>query len=328
MGGGGKGGGDKPEIDPRAARMAQDAVFKPYTLTTGVGSTEYDKKNNAWSTTLDPTLQGIQQAGYGGVSGLMSQIPEAYGREAAQFSFDTDLAGRTSDIFREQSALLEPSFAQQRQQLQSDLFGSGRMGLMLAGESAGAGAGGMVNPDAYGLGRAQSQTLANLAAQSRQQALGEQQQAYGIESGIFGTNEAMQQQRAQNLLLGSTGMLGFGEAITAREAELMKLGLTAEQARGAASAQGASAFAQGQQAAAAIAQATPEEPDLLGQVLEGALRVGAAYATGGMSEAALAGTSALSSGGGGFNPVGAFMGTEYGTNFGSEQSRMLAAQDF
>ena len=108
----------------------------------------------------------------------------------------------------------------------------------------------------------------------------------------------------------------------------MKLGLTAEQAMGAASAQGASAFAQGQQAAAAIAQATPEEPDLLGQVLEGAVRVGAAYATGGMSEAALAGTSALSSGGGGFNPVGAFMGTEYGTNFGSEQSRMLAAQDF
>ena len=131
MGGGGK-GGDAPEIDPRAAKMAQDAVFKPYTLTTGVGSTEYDKENNAWSTTLDPTLQGIQQAGYGGVSGLMSQLPEAYGREAAQFSFDTDLAGRTSDIFREQSALLEPAFAQQRQKLQSDLFGSGRMGLMLA----------------------------------------------------------------------------------------------------------------------------------------------------------------------------------------------------
>ena len=320
-------GGDAPEIDPRVAKMAKDAVFKPYSLTTGAGSTEYDKKNNAWSTTLSPTLQGIQQEGYGGVSGLMSQIPQAYGREAAQFGFDTDLAGRTSDIFREQSSLLEPAFAQQRQQLQSNLFGSGRMGLMLSGEAAGAGAGGMVNPDAFGLGRAQSQTLANLATQSRQQALGEQKQAFGIESGIFGTNEAMQQQRAQNLLLGSTGMLGFGEAATARESELMKLGLTAEQARGAASAQGANAFSQGQQAAAAIAQATPEEPDLLGQVLEGAVRVGAAYATGGMSEAALAGTSALG-GGGGFNPVGAFTGTEYGTNFGSEQSRMLAAQDW
>ena len=321
-------GSSAPKVDKRQVKMAEDAKFKPYTLTTTVGTTDWDKSSNQFNVELAEPLSSIQREGYYGSQPLMSQIPEAYGREAAQFSFDRDLAGRTSDIFREQSALLEPAFAQQRQQLQSDLFGSGRMGLMLAGEAAGAGAGGMVSPDAFGLGRAQSETLANLAAQSRQQALGEQQQAYGIESGIFGTNEAMQQQRAQNLLLGSTGMLGFGEAITAREAELMKLGLTAEQARGAASAQGASAFAQGQQAAAAIAQATPQEPDLLGQVLEGAVRVGAAYATGGMSEAALAGSQMATAGGNGFNPLGAFAGTEYGTNFGSEQSRMLAAQDF
>ena len=255
MGGGGKGGGDKPEIDPRVAQMAQDAVFKPYTLTTGVGSTEYDKENNAWSTTLDPTLQGIQQAGYGGVSGLMSQIPEAYGREAAQFGFDTNLAGRTSDIFREQSALLEPSFAQQRQQLQSDLFGSGRMGLMLAGEAAGAGAGGMVSPDAFGLGRAQSETLANLAAQSRQQALGEQLQGYNIEQGIFGINEALEQQRAQNLLAGTTGLFGLGSAISDTEASLLQLGLATEGARGASYAQAAGALSAGQKAAGEAAKA-------------------------------------------------------------------------
>ena len=45
---------------------------------------------------------------------------------------------RARDIFAKSSALLEPEFEQQRQQLQSDLFGSGRLGLQLAGETAGA----------------------------------------------------------------------------------------------------------------------------------------------------------------------------------------------
>ena len=76
-----------------------------------------------------------------------------------------------------QSALLEPSFEQQRQQLQSDLFGSGRLGLQLAGETAGAGTG-MVQPDAYGLGLAQARALAETSALARQQAQQEQQQAF------------------------------------------------------------------------------------------------------------------------------------------------------
>ena len=125
----------------------------------------------------------------------------------------------------------------------------------LAVEAAGAGAGGMVSPDAFGLGRAQSETLANLAAQSRQQALGEQQQAFGIEQGIFGTNEAMQQQRAQNLLSGTTGLFGLGSAISDTEDSLLQLGLATEGARGASYAQAAGALSAGKQAAASAAQA-------------------------------------------------------------------------
>ena len=249
-------GSKKPKIDERQVQMAQDAKFKPYTLTTTTGTTNWDKSGNQFNVELAEPLSSIQREGYFGAQPLLSQIPVAYGREAAQFGFDTDLAGRTSDIFREQSALLEPAFAQQRQQLQSDLFGSGRMGLMLAGEAAGAGAGGMVSPDAFGLGRAQSETLANLAAQSRQQALGEQQQAYGIESGIFGINEALEQQRATNLLAGGTGLFGIGGSVSDREVQLMQLGLTAEQARGAASAQAGQILVGGQNAAASAMNAS------------------------------------------------------------------------
>ena len=267
-------GSKKPKIDERQVQLAQDAKFKPYTLTTTVGTTDWDKSSNQFNVELAEPLSSIQREGYYGSQPLMSQIPEAYGREAAQFSFDRDLAGRTSDIFREQSSLLEPAFAQQRQQLQSNLFGSGRMGLMLAGEAAGAGAGGMVSPDAFGLGRAQSETLANLAAQSRQQALTEQQQAYNIDSGMFGINETLEQQRAENLLTGATTMFGFGEAVSDREVELMKLGLTAEQARGTASAQASGAMT-GAQNAANQAQSIANQPSFLEQLTIGMVSGGA-----------------------------------------------------
>lgn len=281
MGGGGKGGGsDTPKIDKETREFARQSTFKPYTLTTSVGTTGYDE-DSGFSVGLGQPLRDIQQEGYLGAQQLMGGIPEAFGREVTPFGFERDLEGRTADIFREQSALLEPAFAQQRQKLQSDLFGSGRMGLMLAGEAAGAGAGGMVSPDAFGLGRAQSETLANLAAQSRQQALGEQQQAYGIESGIFGINEALEQQRAQNLLAGTTGLFGLGSAISDTEASLLQLGLATEGARGASYAQAAGALSAGQQAAASAAQAANSGgggKGVLGTLGSAALSAGAGFA--------------------------------------------------
>lgn len=93
------------------------------------------------------------------------------------------------------------------------MFGTGRLGLRLAGESQGLGAGsGMVSPDALGLGRAQQQTLAQLAAQSRAQALGEQAQLGQMAQGLF----------------------GIGAGISGLEQSLMAQGLSAEQARAAA----------------------------------------------------------------------------------------------
>ena len=259
-----KGGQKAARIDPRALKMAENAEFKAYNLTQGTGSTTWDEETNSFTTDMNPTLTGIQNQGYAGVGDLMGQMGESYGRDAAQFGFDTgDTASRTQDIFSQQSALLEPEFAQQRNQLQNDLFGSGRMGLMIAGDAAGAGAGGMVNPDAYGLGRAQSQTLANLAVGSREQALGEQQQQFDMEAGMFGANQEQLQQQSTNLLQGATGMLGFGEAIADREASLMSLGLQGEQSRGAASASAAGGMA-------ANMQKPEQKPNILGALISGA----------------------------------------------------------
>jgi len=70
----------------------------------------------------------------------------------------------------------------------------------------------MVQPDALGLGQAQQQTLAQIAAGSRQQAFGEQAQ--------------LGQMAAQ--------ALQSGMGISGLEQSLMGMGLSAEQARAAA----------------------------------------------------------------------------------------------
>lgn len=197
----GKGGaGTSQEAVNLAAQLAPGARFNPYTVTTGYGA----------SGGYPGMTTGGLQGAYGPLQGATSlaaagMIPELTDPSA--------ITARQAEIFADTSAQLEPAFAQQATQLQSKLFGGGRLGLRLAGESQGLGAGsGMVQPDALGLGRAQQQTLAQLNTQARQQALQEQQQRIGLQQGLFG-------QASQ---------------LAALENQLLQLGLTAEQARAAA----------------------------------------------------------------------------------------------
>ena len=197
-------GGGGSEVSQKgieeAAKRAEQSYFKPYTVTTSAGSTGYDPETGYTNTLAEP-YQNLLGQTLGGASSLFGQ--------AAAF----DPRQRGQEIFDEQSALLQPQFQQQAQQLQQSLFGGGRLGLRMAGESQGLGAGsGMVSPDALGLGRAQQQTLAQLAAGSRQQALGEQGQLFG-----FGSQ-----------------LLGAGQGISDMERQLLAQGVDAETARAAA----------------------------------------------------------------------------------------------
>lgn len=182
-----------------AARRAEKAYFRPYTVTTATGTTGYD--DGGFSAQLSPEYQALLGTALGGAQNLFGQFT----------GFDP--AVRAQQIFAEQAAGLTPQFQQQATALQSRLFGGGRLGLRLAGESQGLGAGsGMVQPDALGLGQAQQQTLAQIAAGSRQQAFGEQAQ--------------LGQMAAQ--------ALQSGMGISGLEQSLMGMGLSAEQARAAA----------------------------------------------------------------------------------------------
>ena len=145
------------------------------------------------------------------------------------------------------------------------------MGLSVAGSAAGAGGDGFVNPDAFGLAQAQNQTLAQLGASTRQQALGEQAQQFGLQSGQFGINEALQQQRADNLLRGAGGLFGLGSAVSDQELALLQAGSQAEALRGQSFLSGAGALAAGFQ--------KPQQgggKGLLGSAIGAAGNVGAA----------------------------------------------------
>jgi len=200
FGGGNKGQKISQEAIGLAQRLAPGAYFNPYTVRTGYGAGGYMPGN----------LYGNLSGAYGPMQGATSlaatsMIPELVDPKA--------VTNRQAEIFADTSAQLTPQFEQQATALQNRLFGSGRLGLKLAGESQGLGAGsGMVQPDALGLGRAQQQTLAQLNTQARQQALGEQAQRVALQQGLFG--QAM-------------GLAGL-------ENQLATLGLTAEQMRAVA----------------------------------------------------------------------------------------------
>lgn len=185
-----------------AARRAEQTYFKPYTVrASATGTTGYDPTTGTTAAVINPMYQQVLANALTGAGGLFGQM--------AQF----DPSQRAQEVFGEQSALLQPAFQQQATALQSQLFGSGRLGLRLAGESQGLGAGsGMVQPDALGLGRAQQQTLAQIAAQSRQQALSEQAQLGQL----------------------AAGALGSAATVSGLEQGLMGTGISAEQARSAA----------------------------------------------------------------------------------------------
>jgi len=180
-------------------RYAKDVYFRPYTMTTGTGVTKYTP--DSYESKLNQPFYDAQTAGLSTATNILGQLQ--------QFS----PAQRQQQIFQEQAALLQPEFQRQQARMESGAFGSGRLGLRLAGQGAGAGSG-MVQPDAFGLAQSQQQTLGALAAGSRQQAV-EEATALG-DIGI-------------KALAGSLG-------VSELEASLMKLGLDAESARAMAAA--------------------------------------------------------------------------------------------
>ena len=266
----GGGGGTKA----KPASPYTPVQFQPYTYTSQVGTTTGTPSGNkfSFSSEIDPRLIDLGQTGLNRSKPYLERFLNNTQRPMSLFGGVGSAEDKAADIFRTQSALLQPEFDLQNQQLANNVFGSGRLGLQLSGETAGAGNVGMVQPDAYGLGLAQSRALAELSSSARTQAKGEQAQAFEQALGGYTTNLASRQQQLSNLLGGLQTGLGTAGTVTEFEQGLVNQGLSIEQAR--AAAQAASA-----QSGANLAQAGRKESGggMFGDLLSGAAQAAAAY---------------------------------------------------
>ena len=204
---------------------SQTGTFNPVTFRSGTGTSTSDA--GGMTTQLN--------APYSGLSGLVGQGTGLLGQAAQQaqqapdkfsYNFNPQQAGQ--DLFNQRSALLEPKFAQQNARAKESMFGSGRLGLRLAGEGVGAG-GGMVSPDAFGVNQAQSQALAGLAAQSTDDAFAQEQARAGLQSNQFAMNQQAQQQQYGNLMGSGQGMLQAGMQGSALEQNMAQQQLQSQQ---------------------------------------------------------------------------------------------------
>ena len=244
--GGGGGSAVSQKAIEEAKRLGEEAYFKPYTVRTTGGTAGYTPGEGFYTNLAQP-YQDILTPALTGAAGMFGQLA---GFNPSQ---------RAQEIYSEQAALLEPQFEQQRQQLGQSLFGSGRLGLKLAGESLGLGTdSGMANPEAIAQQKLQQQTLAELSARSREQALGEASQLGQIAS----------------------GMLQSGMSISEMERQLMATGVDAETARAAAAYASGNLQMQPYEYAAKMAQRRQE--GILGAIGSGfgAMQKGGMFSSG------------------------------------------------
>ena len=188
-------GGQLPELNMGMGRDYQPTggTFKPITFRSGTGNPD------PYAGLSDMAQQGQGMFNVAGQDALQS---------ADQFNYNFDPQAAGQRLFDERSSLLEPAFAQQRAKNLEQMQGLGRIGLQLSGEGLGAGENsGMMNPDMFGMNAAQSQALAGLAAQSTQDAFGQEVQRAGLDLSQFNTNQVTDQQRYANLMGTGQSML-------------------------------------------------------------------------------------------------------------------------
>ncbi len=217
------------QIQADAAReaaqlQAEAAKFKPYNVTTGFGSAQFDTDKGTAGYTLDPRLAAMRDLLYGGATGLMpsQQTQQFYGdigqqaqqRALQAMGMSPEVAAATE--YGALQNLLAPQRAREQASLAQNLFKTGRLG---AGTSYGAG-GGYINPQQYSymkaleeqnaqlgmtaLDRARQKQTAdvqnyfNLAGQAPTQLAG----LYGAGAGLFGKGLAMEEYGLKPLELG------------------------------------------------------------------------------------------------------------------------------
>jgi hypothetical protein len=100
-----------------AAKIAADAAaFKPYSVTTGFGSSYFNPETQTAGYTLDPALEAWRDQMMG------------MGAQALPTSMDT--SANAQQYYNEIQGMMAPQRQAENLQMQQDLFGSGRLGIL------------------------------------------------------------------------------------------------------------------------------------------------------------------------------------------------------
>lgn len=203
-------------VQKYAKELQKQTQFNPLGLTTSSGSFAYDP-DSGYSATMSPEMAAMQEQLFSGAGGMFDRSM-------------VDPSERAAELTNQRIELLKPQLQQQQAQLQQSLFGSGRLGLQLAGSAVGAGSG-MVNPDMFGYQQGINQLFSQIAADAQGEALGEAQTYANMGRGMFadanqisnrelalielGLN-AEGQRQSGNIASGQLGLGGYGQGTQLR----------------------------------------------------------------------------------------------------------------
>lgn len=135
---------------------AEAAKFKPYSISTGFGSSYFNPETQSAGYELDPILAGFRNQLYGTGAEFLGQI-------------QTNPMAAAQQYYNQQQGLMSGGRAAEDIALRNQQLQQGRIGLGLSGAAMGAGTGaGYVNPQQYQQQLARSQQDQQLAAQSMQ----------------------------------------------------------------------------------------------------------------------------------------------------------------
>ena len=172
----------------QAADMAQ---FKPYSITSGYGQSFFNPDTQQAGYQLNPLMEGFRNQFYGGAGQAMDQMGNLDPNAAAQ------------NYMQQQMGLLQPGRQAQDLALQSNMLSTGRTGLGLSSEAAGAGTGGYVNPQQFSLDRARALADAQTAAQSYTMGQSDIDKAILRAQGLFQSGAGVEELGIGNLSMGA-----------------------------------------------------------------------------------------------------------------------------
>lgn len=324
-----------------AREAAAAAAFRPVGMTTRFGTSQFAREidpktgmpyTSSGAYTAAPELASLQERLFGQFGQGLTQAQQAAAQYAPVGQAATGLFGlgqqylaqspeqTAQNYIQSQQGLLAGGREQQLSNLRNNLFQRGRSGLATGGTSTGMQA---TNPEMAAYYNAVAQQDAAIAAQADQ--AGQQRTQFG--AGLLGTGAGLLGAQTQGQVSAYSPLqtiLGLSGNIESMAQQPYQLGLQLGQAAQQGQAVGAGMYNQGMQQAAQTRYQGEQAANAANSQFLSSLIGSAAGGLGG-GGAGAAGGGMFSSLGNAFgNPLTAL---NYGTNLGSQQTRMLAAQD-